>query len=125
MVLFSVQRSDLRELLRHQGCNQFLVTGVLYMGCLLSADAFMSDVPPFFVANATADFLARGARHGPRLRCQPLLHHRDNRWSAHGPRPHGGSRVGESQEQCVIDITAEARTTRAWVRREPQAYREW
>lgn len=52
------QRTDLRELLAHHGRDQLLVTGVYaHMGCLLSAaEAFMNDIQPFFVADATADF---------------------------------------------------------------------
>jgi bifunctional isochorismate lyase/aryl carrier protein len=52
------QRTDLRELLAHHGRDQLLVTGVYaHMGCLLSAaEAFMSDIEAFFVADATADF---------------------------------------------------------------------
>lgn len=52
------QRTDLRELLAHHGRDQLIVTGVYaHMGCLLSAaEAFMNDVSPFFVLDATADF---------------------------------------------------------------------
>ncbi|MFC9896302.1 isochorismatase family protein [Nocardia sp. NPDC127579] len=52
------QRTDLRELLGHYGRDQLIVTGVYaHMGCMLSAaEAFMSDVRPFFALDATADF---------------------------------------------------------------------
>lgn len=52
------QRTDLRQLLSHHGRDQLIVTGVYaHMGCMLSAaDAFMEDVQPFLVADATADF---------------------------------------------------------------------
>ncbi|OZF28527.1 isochorismatase family protein [Rhodococcus sp. 14-2483-1-2] len=52
------QRTDLRELLGHHGRDQLIVTGVYaHMGCMLSAaEAFMSDVSPFLVLDATADF---------------------------------------------------------------------
>lgn len=52
------QRTDLRQLLGHHGRDQLIVTGVYaHMGCMLSAaEAFMNDVQPFFVADATADF---------------------------------------------------------------------
>ncbi|GAA5056243.1 isochorismatase family protein [Nocardia callitridis] len=52
------QRTDLRELLGHYRRDQLIVTGVYaHMGCLLSAaEAFMSDVRPFLVLDATADF---------------------------------------------------------------------
>ncbi|MEV0063889.1 isochorismatase family protein [Nocardia sp. NPDC050718] len=52
------QRTDLRELLGYYGRDQLLITGVYtHMGCMLSAaEAFMSDVRPFLVFDATADF---------------------------------------------------------------------
>ncbi|WP_435278503.1 isochorismatase family protein [Rhodococcus yananensis] len=52
------QRTDFRQLLAHYGRDQLIVTGVYaHMGCMLSAaDAFMSDVAPFMVLDATADF---------------------------------------------------------------------
>lgn len=52
------QRTDFRQLLAHYGRDQLIVTGVYaHMGCMLSAaDAFMSDVAPFMVSDATADF---------------------------------------------------------------------
>ncbi|MFC4125056.1 isochorismatase family protein [Nocardia rhizosphaerae] len=52
------QRTDLRELLGYYRRDQLLVTGVYtHMGCMLSAaEAFMGDVRPFLVHDATADF---------------------------------------------------------------------
>lgn len=52
------QRTDLRQLLARVGRDQLIVTGVYaHMGCMLSAaEAFMSDVEPFMVSDATADF---------------------------------------------------------------------
>ncbi|MFF0817406.1 isochorismatase family protein [Rhodococcus sp. NPDC003318] len=52
------QRTDLRQLLGHFGRDQLIVTGVYaHMGCMISAtEAFMSDVAPFMVSDATADF---------------------------------------------------------------------
>ncbi|MFD6392828.1 isochorismatase family protein [Nocardia sp. NPDC055029] len=52
------QRTDLRELLGYYQRDQLLVTGVYtHMGCMLSAaEAFMGDVRPFLVHDATADF---------------------------------------------------------------------
>lgn len=52
------QRTDLRELLGYYQRDQLLVTGVYtHMGCMLSAaEAFMGDVAPFLVHDATADF---------------------------------------------------------------------
>ncbi|MFD4461423.1 isochorismatase family protein [Nocardia sp. NPDC058480] len=52
------QRTDLRELLGYYGRDQLLITGVYtHMGCMLSAaEAFMGDVRPFLVHDATADF---------------------------------------------------------------------
>lgn len=52
------QRTDLAQLLKHHGRDQLIVVGVYaHMGCMLSAaEAFMSDIQPFIVADATADF---------------------------------------------------------------------
>ncbi len=52
------QRTDLRQLLAHHGRDQLIVVGVYaHMGCMISAtEAFMSDVAPFFVVDAMADF---------------------------------------------------------------------
>lgn len=52
------QRTDLRELLGYHQRDHLLVTGVYaHMGVMLSAaEAFMSDVRPFLVLDATADF---------------------------------------------------------------------
>ncbi|MDO3645522.1 isochorismatase family protein [Nocardia mangyaensis] len=52
------QRTDLRELLSHYNRDQLIVTGVYaHMGVLLSAaEAFMNDIRPFVVLDATADF---------------------------------------------------------------------
>ncbi|MFT3662981.1 MAG: isochorismatase family protein [Gordonia sp. (in: high G+C Gram-positive bacteria)] len=52
------QRTDLRQLLGHHGRDQLIVIGVYaHMGCMISAtEAFMSDVAPFFVVDAMADF---------------------------------------------------------------------
>ncbi|MBF6329406.1 isochorismatase family protein [Nocardia transvalensis] len=52
------QRTDLRELLSYYNRDHLMVTGVYtHMGCMLSAaEAFMSDIRPFLVLDATADF---------------------------------------------------------------------
>lgn len=52
------QRTDLRELLTHHRRDQLIVVGVYaHMGCMISAtEAFMSDIAPFFVTDAMADF---------------------------------------------------------------------
>ncbi|MFT4044941.1 MAG: isochorismatase family protein [Gordonia sp. (in: high G+C Gram-positive bacteria)] len=52
------QRTDLRHLLGHHGRDQLIVVGVYaHMGCMISAtEAFMTDVAPFFVVDALADF---------------------------------------------------------------------
>ncbi|WP_446225032.1 isochorismatase family protein [Nocardia sp. IBHARD005] len=52
------QRTDLRDLLAFYNRDQLVVTGVYaHMGCMLStAEAFMSDIRPFMVLDATADF---------------------------------------------------------------------
>ncbi|WP_280433711.1 isochorismatase family protein [Nocardia brasiliensis] len=52
------QRTDLRELLNHYNRDQLIITGVYaHMGCMLSAaEAFMNDIQPFLVLDATADF---------------------------------------------------------------------
>lgn len=50
-------QTGLGEMLKARGIDQLVVTGVYaHHGCLLSAaDAFMRDVKPFFVVDATAD----------------------------------------------------------------------
>ncbi|RDI62808.1 isochorismatase family protein [Nocardia pseudobrasiliensis] len=52
------QRTDLRDLLSYYRRDHLLVTGVYaHMGCMLSAaEAFMSDIRPHLVLDATADF---------------------------------------------------------------------
>lgn len=50
-------RTDLEAQLRERGVEQLIITGVYaHHGCLLSAaDAYMRDIKPFFVVDATAD----------------------------------------------------------------------
>lgn len=52
------QRTTLEPMLRARGRTQLIVCGVYaHIGCLLStADAFMHDIEPFYVADAVADF---------------------------------------------------------------------
>ncbi|MFF5454920.1 isochorismatase family protein [Streptomyces sp. NPDC012950] len=54
-------RTDLLELLREQGRDQLVITGVYaHIGVLMTAcDAWMSDVQAFVVADAVADFSER------------------------------------------------------------------
>jgi bifunctional isochorismate lyase/aryl carrier protein len=52
------QRTDLGQLLNRYGRDQLIITGVYaHMGCMLSAaEAFMNDIEPFMISDATADF---------------------------------------------------------------------
>lgn len=65
------RRSDLIDRMHAAGRDQLLITGVYaHIGCLATAlDAFMSDLQPFLIADAMADFSAED-------------HHRALEWAA-------------------------------------------
>ncbi|GHA07250.1 hypothetical protein GCM10010372_03150 [Streptomyces tauricus] len=57
-------RSELRDVMEKSGRDQLIVCGVYaHVGCLITAvDAFSSDIQPFLVADAVADFSAEHHR---------------------------------------------------------------
>lgn len=52
------KKTNLLEIMNEQGRDQLIICGVYaHIGCLMTAgEAFMSDIQPFFVADAVADF---------------------------------------------------------------------
>lgn len=52
------KKTNLLEIMNEQGRDQLMICGVYaHIGCLMTAgEAFMSDIQPFFVADAVADF---------------------------------------------------------------------
>lgn len=51
-------RSDLRERMQNWDRDQIIIGGIYaHIGCMITAvDAFMSDIQPFFIGDAVADF---------------------------------------------------------------------
>ncbi|MBQ0850999.1 isochorismatase family protein [Streptomyces sp. BH-SS-21] len=71
-------RSELRDVMEKSGRDQLIVCGVYaHVGCLITAvDAFSSDIQPFLVADAVADFTAEHHRSALdyAVRCCAAVH---------------------------------------------------
>ena len=52
------KKSNLQEIMNEQGRDQLIICGVYaHIGCLMTAgEAFMTDIQPFFIGDAVADF---------------------------------------------------------------------
>ncbi|NMO00983.1 isochorismatase family protein [Gordonia sp. TBRC 11910] len=85
-------RTDLRQLLAHEGRDQILITGIYaHIGIMLTAaDAFMNDIQAFLVTDAVADFNAgfhTGAIDYVNTTCGIALSTADARAELAGERP--------------------------------------
>ncbi len=86
------QRTNLRERLQAMGRDQLVITGIYtHIGCLTTAvEAFMQDVQPFLVADATADFSRAehvAALHWAAGRCARVVTAHDVGAQLRGPLP--------------------------------------
>ena len=107
------QRTNLRERLQAMGRDQLVITGIYtHIGCLTTAvEAFMQDVQPFLVADATADFSRAehvAALHWAAGRCARVVTAHDVGAQLRGPLPERIAVRGPAPEHVAVGADLQA-----------------